>query len=131
MVLAEFTLGDALLTTIAFFFLVMWIWLTIAIITDLLRDDETSGWAKAGWVLLLLILPYITTLIYLIARGGGMRERSIRAQAEAQKHMDTYIRQAAASSASPAEEIAKLADLKKDGTISETEYEDLKAKALA
>src|SRR5258705_7819207 len=128
MVLAEFSLGDALLTTFAFFFLVMWIWLMIAIITDLFRDDETSGWAKAAWVFFLLIAPYLGALIYLIARGGEMRERAVRDQVDAQKQADAYIRQAAGTSASPAEEISKLSALKDAGTISEEEFQGMKAK---
>jgi uncharacterized membrane protein len=128
LLLADFNLGDALLTTLAIFFFVIWIWILITILTDLFRDHETSGWAKAAWVLFLVFLPFLTALIYLIARGSGMRDRSIKAQADAKQHMDAYIRETAHSST--ADEVAKLHDLKEKGAISSEEFERGKAKLL-
>ena len=95
MPLASFGSGDALLVVIEIFFFIIWIWILIFILTDLFRDHELSGWAKAAWVLFLVLIPFVTALVYLIARGGGMRERAIAAQAEAQKQMDSYVRQTA------------------------------------
>ena len=92
MPIAEFTLGSALLTTLSIFFFVIWIWILITILGDLFRDHETSGWAKAAWVFFLVFVPFITALIYLIARGDGMRERAVKEQAEARKHFDEYVR---------------------------------------
>jgi hypothetical protein len=126
--LADINLGEALLLTLEIFFFVVWIWILITILTDLFRDHELSGWAKAAWVLFLVFIPFITALIYLIARGEGMRDRTIKAQAEAKQHMDAYIREQAHSS--PADELHKLNDLKEKGAISAEEFEKAKAKLL-
>ncbi len=126
---ADINLGEALLLALEIFFFVIWIWILITILTDLFRDHELSGWAKAAWVLFLVFIPFITALIYLIARGEGMRDRTIKAQAEAKQHMDAYIREQA--HASPADELHKLNDLKEKGAISAEEFEKAKAKLLA
>ncbi len=128
MPLADINLGEALLLAFEIFFFVIWIWILITILTDLFRDHELSGWAKAVWVLFLVFIPFLTALIYLIARGSGMRERTIKAQAEAKEHMDAYIREQAHSS--PADELHKLNDLKEKGAISAEEFEKAKAKLL-
>ena len=130
MPLSDFTFGDALLTVLEIFLFIAWLWILFTIIGDLFRDHEMSGWGKAGWVVLLLFVPFLGMLIYLIARGQGMRDRAVKEQAEMQKHMDAHIREAAASS-SPADELAKLSELKDKGTISEAEFEKMKAKLLA
>ncbi|GGM51495.1 PLDc N-terminal domain-containing protein [Microbacterium saperdae] len=100
-----------------------------AIITDLFRDRELNGWWKALWVIFLIFLPFLTVLIYLIARGQGMAERSGRAAREAEDAAQTYIREVAGSS--PSEEIAAAAALLEAGSISTAEFEQLKAKALS
>jgi len=130
MPLASYELGDGLLTVLSIFFLIIWIWILIFILTDLFRDHELSGWAKAIWLLFLVFLTPITALVYLIARGGGMRDRAIAAQAEAQKQMDDYVRQTV-SSGSTADELAKLAELRKAGSLSDADYEAAKAKVLS
>jgi ABC-type multidrug transport system fused ATPase/permease subunit len=127
--LADFSLGEALLLALEIFFFVIWIWILITILSDLFRDHELSGWWKAVWVLFLVIIPFLAALIYLIARGNGMRDRTIKAQAEAKQHMDSYIREQA--HASPADELHKLNDLKEKGAISAEEFETAKAKLLA
>lgn len=129
MLLADFSLGDALLVTLEIFFFVIWIWILITILSDLFRDHMLSGWAKAAWVLFLVFIPFLTALIYLIARGSGMRERALKAQAEAKHHMDAYIQQQAHSS--PADELHKLNDLKEKGAISSEEFDKAKEKLLA
>ena len=130
MPLASYELGDGLLTVLSIFFLIIWIWILIFILTDLFRDHELSGWAKAIWLLFLVFLTPLTALVYLIARGGGMRDRAIAAQAEAQKQMDSYVRQTAGAG-STADELAKLAELHKAGSLSDADYEAAKAKVLA
>ncbi|HWW67089.1 MAG TPA: SHOCT domain-containing protein [Solirubrobacterales bacterium] len=128
MPLANISFGDALLLVVEIFFFVIWIWILITILSDVFRDHQLSGWWKAIWVLFLVFIPFVTALIYLIARGGGMRERALKAQAEAKHHMDAYIQQQAHSS--PADELHKLNDLKEKGAISAEEFETAKAKLL-
>jgi hypothetical protein len=126
---ADVNFGEALWLALEIFFFVIWIWILITILSDLFRDHELSGWWKAVWVLFLVFIPFLTALIYLIARGSGMRERALKAQAEAKHHMDTYIQQQAHSS--PADELHKLNDLKEKGAISGEEFDKAKAKLLA
>ena len=129
-ILATYDLGDALLTVLAIFFMVIWIWILITVLIDLFRDHELSGWLKAVWVFFLIFVPFLAVFIYLIARGHGMQKRAIAQQQEMQKATDAYIRETAGS-ASVADEIAKLDGLRKSGAIDEAEYQSLKAKALA
>src|SRR5919201_4174396 len=129
MLIADYTLGDALLTVLEIFFLVLFFWILITIIGDLFRDHEMSGWGKAGWIILLVLVPFIGALIYLIARGEGMRERAAKEQAEVRRHMDAYIRETAATS--PADELHKLNELRQKGALSDEEFEQAKAKLLA
>ena len=126
--IADYSLGDALLTVLEIFLLVIWIWILITIMIDIFRDDGLSGWAKAAWVFFLIFLPYLGALIYLIARGKGMRERAIQHQADLQKATDQYIKQAAGTS--PVDELHKLSDLKDKGAISQEEYDRLKAQIV-
>ena len=126
--IADFGLGEALLTTLSIFFFVIWIWILITILSDLFADHETSGWAKAGWVFFLVFVPFLTALIYLGVRGSGMRERAIARQQEAKAQMDDYIRDTAG--ASPADELHKLAALHERGTLSDEEFERMKAKVV-
>lgn len=123
--IADFQLGDALLTALAIFFLVIWFWILITIFTDLFRDHELSGWFKALWVLALLILPFLSAFIYLIARGNGMRDRTIKAQSEMREQLI-----AAGGGGSAAEEIHRLDELKAKGSITDEEYAKLKARAI-
>ena len=125
----DYPFMDIFWSMLIFFAWVIWIWILITILSDLFRDHELSGWAKAAWVLFLVFIPFLTALIYLIARGSGMRERALKAQAEAKHHMDAYIQQQAHSS--PADELHKLNDLKEKGAISSEEFDKAKAKLLA
>ena len=129
MILAEFTFGQALLTVLSIFVFMAWILVLVTILTDLFRDHDLSGWWKAVWVFFLIFVPFLTALIYLIARGHGMRERALKQQQEAQTQFDAYVKQAAG--ASSADEIAKLAKLRDEGAISAEEFEKQKAKVLA
>ncbi len=116
-------------------FLIIFAWIAyllvlFQILGDLLwRDHKTSGWAKAMWVVFLILFPWLTALIYLIARGPGMAERAREAAAAAKSETDAYIREAAGRS--PAQEIADAKALLDAGTISQAEFDALKAKALS
>lgn len=100
-----------------------------SIITDLFRDRGTSGWAKAVWFIALILLPFLTACVYLIARGSGMSERQAASYDRAKQQQDEYIKQVAGA-ASPADQIAKAKAMYDQGTITQSEYEALKAKAL-
>lgn len=130
MILADVNLSDFLWTTLAIFFMVMYFMILFSILGDLFRDHDTSGWAKAAWVIFLVIAPFITALIYLIARGSGMAERSMKAQANAQKQFNEYV-QNVATQGSAADQIAQAKQLLDSGAIDQAEYDALKAKALA
>ena len=124
MVLAETTFLDLFWSMMVFFVWVMAIWLFIALIGDVIRRDDLSGWGKAGWMLLMLCLPFLGALIYVIARP------KVTAQ---DVHMMTQSEAAyrAAASVSPADELSKLSELRVQGVLSEQEYEQLKRKTLA
>ncbi|TCO20442.1 phospholipase D-like protein [Kribbella steppae] len=101
-----------------------------SIVADLFRDRETSGLVKAVWLLALLFLPLLTALVYVIARGRGMADRMVSSHVAAQKQQEAYIRQVA-SPASPTDQIAQASAMLDKGTISQSEFDTLKAKALA
>ncbi len=130
MVLADVNFGEGLLFILEFFLLFAWFWILIMIISDLFRDHQLSGIAKAAWVFFLIFVPFIGVIVYLIVRGNGMRDRTIKEQADSKKQFDGYVREQA-QSASPAEELAKLAELKDKGVLSAEEFESAKAKLLA
>jgi Phospholipase_D-nuclease N-terminal/Short C-terminal domain len=133
MLIADVTFGQVLLAVIEVFLFAAWLMILFVIIGDLFRDHEMSGWGKAAWVLFLIFVPFLAALIYLIARGDGMRERTLHQQQEAQKQMDAYIRQTAAGGGegSAADQLTKLAKLHDDKKISDEEYERAKAKIIA
>lgn len=122
--------GTFIIQLVWLFILFMFIFVWVMVIFDLFSDHTMSGWGKAIWVIFLIILPPITTLVYLIARGGSMaqrRQKQVEAAEEAQK---AYI-QSAVGSVSPADQIASAKALLDAGTITQAEFDDLKAKALA
>ena len=127
MLIADFGLGEALLTVLSVFFFVIWIWILITILTDLFRDHEVSGPAKAAWVFFLVFVPFVTALVYLIVRGRGMRDRALRAQADARTQFEGYVR---ATAGAPVEELHRLHELKEKGAITEDEYAKLKARLV-
>ncbi|MFV0373607.1 SHOCT domain-containing protein [Microbacterium sp.] len=113
------------------FVFVAYLYALFAIIADLFRDDKLNGWWKALWLIFLVFLPFLTALVYLIARGDGMAKRSAAATLDAQQATDSYIRSVAGSGSNAAHEIAKAKELLDAGAISAEEYEKLKARALA
>lgn len=125
-----YPLLDLLWTMVVFFAWVIWIWLLITIFADLFRRSDTSGWAKAGWVVLLLVLPFVGVLIYLIIQSGGMAERRRQDMQRNQSQFDSYVR-SVSTQTQPAEQIARGKELLDSGAITAQEFESLKAKALA
>src|SRR3954449_5313493 len=126
--------GSFLLAMFEFFIFFAWFMSLFWVFGDLFRSKDLGGVAKTLWTLFLIILPILGMLIYLIARGGGMNERALTAQADAQKRQDAYIRSVAATNGSNGnvtDEIASAKALLDSGAINASEYEQLKAKALA
>jgi len=124
------TFWDFLWTTLVIFAFVAYLMILFNILVDLFwRDHQTSGWVKAIWVIFLIVLPYLTALVYLIARGKGMAERAREQAMTAKRETDDYIKQAAGRS--PAQEIADAKNLLETGTITQAEFDTLKAKALS
>jgi hypothetical protein len=111
------------------FAFVAYLFAIFAIIGDLFRDHKLNGWLKALWIIFLIFLPFLTALVYLIARGKSMAERSAAAAADAQQATNKYIREVASAS-SPADEIAKAKALLDSGSITQAEFDALKTKAL-
>jgi Phospholipase_D-nuclease N-terminal/Short C-terminal domain len=131
MVLGDISLGDLIWTTIWVFFLILFIWVFIAIVSDLFRDHETSGWAKALWVIALIIFPLLGSLVYLIVRGDGMAKRSAAQQRAARAEFDTYIRETAGTGGSgQVDDLHRLAALRDSGTITDAEFEQMKARVV-
>src|SRR5262245_42808876 len=126
---ADYPFLDVLWTIIIFFCWVAWIWLLIIIFSDLFRRD-ISGWAKAAWVIFVIVLPFLGALVYVIANGKEMTERRVRDVADSQAQFDTYVRSVASEGGSAAE-IEKAKQLLDSGAITQPEFDQLKAKALA
>jgi hypothetical protein len=116
-------------TMLWFFMFVVWIWLLIVIFADIFRSD-ISGWAKAGWTIFVVILPFLGVLVYLIANGGKMQERSMQQAANMQQSQDNYIKSVAGSGGGTADELEKLSNLKNSGVLTDEEFAAQKAKLL-
>jgi hypothetical protein len=126
----SYPLLEAFWTILIFFALVVWIWLLFTVFADLFRRQDVSGWAKVGWIIFIIVLPYLGVFVYLIAEHKGMTERSTRQQEAAQTEMDHYVRSVAGKS-DPTDQIAKAETLLKGGTISQAEFDQIKKQALA
>jgi general stress protein CsbA len=128
---ADYPFLDVLWTMILFFCWVAWIWLLIVIISDVFRRD-LSGWAKAAWIVFLIVLPFLGALVYVVANGKEMTERRVRDVAASQAHLDDHIRSVAGGGdGGAAGEIQRAKQLLDGGAITQQEFEQLKAKALA
>jgi hypothetical protein len=130
MLLADYTFGQGLLTVLWFFLFFAWLMVLFNVFADLFRDHGLSGWAKALWVVFLIFVPFLGTLVYLIARGHGMQERKLAEAQQAQQQLDAYVRQTAGSG-SAADELAKLSKLHDEQKISDQEFERAKAKIVS
>ena len=119
---------DVLFAMLWFFLFIIWIWLLVTVFVDIFRSD-VSGWGKAGWTLFVIILPFLGVLVYLIANGGKMQERSAESAAAAQAAQDSYIKNVAGTETT-ADQLKTLSDLHDAGKLTDDEYNAQKAKLL-
>ncbi|MFJ7905461.1 SHOCT domain-containing protein [Kitasatospora sp. NPDC096204] len=129
----DYPLLDIFFTTMWIFLWIMWFFLLFRVFGDLFRDDTVSGWGKAGWCVFLILLPFLGVFVYLIARGKGMGRREAQRAADTEQEFRAYIRQTAADTTAPSshvDDLARLAELKNNGDITEDEYQRAKAKVL-
>ena len=125
----SYPLANAFWTMLWFFLWILWFFLLFRIILDIFRSKDLGGWGKAGWLIFVCILPFLGVFVYLIARGSKMTQRDAEDAQAADQAMRAYVRDAAGSSG-PADELAKLADLRERGVISDAEFQQSKAKVL-
>jgi uncharacterized membrane protein YcjF (UPF0283 family) len=122
---------NILWTTLIVFAWVIFIWIAITVLIDVFRRQDIGGWAKAAWVVFIVILPWIGVLVYLIAEHSGMNERRMKDVQTSQQQFDDYVRKTAGSGAGAAAEIEKAKQLLDSGAITQEEFDSIKAKALA
>lgn len=130
MLLADINLGEVLWSLLVIFFMVIYFMILFSIFADLFRSHDLGGVAKALWVLGIFLFVFLGPLVYLIVRGSGMAERAMAAQADAQKQVQAYAQQVAGAG-SATDQIAQAKALLDAGTITQAEFDALKAKALA
>ena len=126
----DFGTGQVFWSMLWFFFFLIWIWLLIVVFSDIFRSHDMGGWAKALWVIGIIIFPYLGILVYLIARGGSMHERAMKQAQAYDQATQQYIR-SVAGSGSPTEELEKLNNLKSQGVIDQAEFDKLKAQIVS
>ena len=131
-VAAEWGTGEVFWSTLWFFLFFIWIWLLIVVFSDIFRSHDLSGWAKALWCIFIIVVPYLGVFVYLIARGHKMGEHAAQDAAEQDAATRRYIQSVAGSSGGgAADEVARLAELRDRGVLSEEEFQQAKAKALS
>src|SRR5690606_16317619 len=132
MVFADVDLGDLILTAIWVFFLILFIWLFIAIVSDLFRDHELSGGAKALWVVGLILFPLFGSLVCLRVRGAGMARGEAAREHRSRQQFESYVRDVAGSSGpalgTPVDDLTRLAELRSNGIITGAEFDVMKAR---
>jgi ABC-type multidrug transport system fused ATPase/permease subunit len=126
----HYPLLEVFWTMLIFFAFFIWIWLLFVVFGDVFRRHDIGGFAKTAWIIFIIILPYIGVFVYLIAEHKGMTERSVKQQQQMQSQMDDYVRSVAGSN-DPTQQIAKAEELLKNGSITQAEFDQIKAKALA
>src|SRR5688572_10886216 len=131
-VLAEFQVGQVLWSMLWFTLFFLWIWLLIKVFADIFRSSDLSGWGKALWTIFVIVMPYLGVFVYLIARGKKMQQHTIEAAQAQDAAMRQYVHEVTASSGGgSADEIARLAALRDQGVLSESEFQQAKSKALS
>jgi hypothetical protein len=128
---ADYPFMDLLWSMIIFFAWVAWIWILIVILTDVFRRRDIGGWTKALWTIFLVVIPFLGVLVYLVAQHDGMAERQQKDVQAQQAQFDSYVRQAAGTGGGAASEIEKAKALLDSGAITQSEFDTLKAKAVA
>ena len=131
MLAADFGVGQVVLSLVWFFLFFLWVMLVFHIIGDVFRSRDLSGWGKAAWLLVVIAFNYIGVFVYLVVRGAKMHEHDVSAMQANEAAAREYLRQAVGTSASPADEMDRLAGLKDRGVIDEAEFAHLKAKVLS
>jgi len=131
MLASEFGTGQVFWSMLWFFLFFIWLWLLITVFSDIFRSHDMGGFAKAIWVIFVIFLPYLGVFVYLIARGHKMQEHAMQAAKANDEAMRAYVRDAAGTGASPAEELSRLNDLKSQGVIDDAEFQRLKAKVVS
>jgi hypothetical protein len=128
---AEWGTGEVFWSFLWFFMFFIWIWLLIIVFGDIFRSHDLGGWAKALWVIFIILIPYLGVFVYLIARGGKMHEHAVQAAQAQDAAARAYIQETVGSGKSAADELASLADLKQRGVIDDAEFQRLKAKVVS
>jgi hypothetical protein len=128
--MSGYPLLNAFWTMLWFFLWILWFFLLFRVILDIFRSRDLGGWGKAGWLIFVIILPFLGVFVYLIARGNKMTQRDVEDAQAADQAMRAYVKDAAGSGGGTADELAKLADLRDRGVISEGEFQQSKAKVL-
>ncbi|WP_443077594.1 SHOCT domain-containing protein [Streptomyces sp. SP17BM10] len=132
---ADYPVLDIFWTTCLIFLWILWFMLLFRVFGDLFRDDSLSGWAKAGWAVFVLVLPFLGVFVYLIARGTGMGRRELKAAQEREAEFRSYVREAAGTPSAPStpsttDELARIAELHTTGKLTDEEYQRAKARIL-
>ena len=130
MVLAEFGSGQVFWSILWFTMFFIWVWLLILVFSDIFRSPDLGGVSKAIWTIFVIVLPYLGVFVYLIARGHKMGEHAVAAAKEADEQQRAYIQSVVTNAGSPADELAKLAELKDKGLVSDEEFATMKAKIV-
>ncbi len=124
-----YPLADFFWTMLEIFMFVIWIWLLVVVFSDIFRSRDMGGGAKALWVIFVIVLPFLGVFVYLIARGGKMHERAVHDAVDQKQAFDAHVRQVTSSGA--ADELTKLAALRDQGVLTDSEFADQKAKLLS
>ncbi len=131
MILATgYPLLEIVWTILVFFAFVVWLMILFTVLSDIFRRHDTSGSMKVLWIVVIILLPYLGTFIYLIVEHNGITERAQKQQKAAQTQFDDYV-QSVAAKQDPTAQIAKAHELLERGAINQAEFEQIKAKALA
>ncbi len=130
MIATAYPLLEVFWTMLIFFAFFIWIWILITVFSDLFRRHDLSGWGKTGWIIFIIVLPYLGVFVYLITAHKGMTERTISQQQANQAQMDQYVKSVAGAS-DPTAQIANAKTLLDQGTINQAEFDQIKQKALA